>query len=70
MRASELDEVHQREKINQQLQQIIDRHTEPWGIKVSNVEVKQIDLPQEMQGQWQGRLKRKGKKVESYFCRR
>jgi regulator of protease activity HflC (stomatin/prohibitin superfamily) len=31
------------------LQQIIDAHTEPWGVKVSNVEVKQIDLPQEMQ---------------------
>jgi regulator of protease activity HflC (stomatin/prohibitin superfamily) len=47
---SELDEIlSQRDKINQQLQQIIDKHTEPWGIKVSNVEVKQIDLPQEMQ---------------------
>jgi regulator of protease activity HflC (stomatin/prohibitin superfamily) len=31
------------------LQQIIDANTEPWGVKVSNVEVKQIDLPQEMQ---------------------
>jgi regulator of protease activity HflC (stomatin/prohibitin superfamily) len=47
---SELDELlSEREKINLKLQQIIDRHTEPWGIKVSNVEVKQIDLPQEMQ---------------------
>ncbi|MHB1922331.1 MAG: slipin family protein [Chitinophagaceae bacterium] len=47
---SELDDLlSQREKINQKLQQIIDDHTEPWGIKVSNVEVKQIDLPQEMQ---------------------
>jgi regulator of protease activity HflC (stomatin/prohibitin superfamily) len=47
---SELDELlSQRDKINQQLQIIIDSHTEPWGIKVSNVEVKQIDLPQEMQ---------------------
>ena len=47
---SELDDLlAQREKINQKLQQIIDTHTEPWGIKVSNVEVKQIDLPQEMQ---------------------
>ena len=46
----ELDDLlSQREKINQRLQQIIDAHTEPWGIKVSNVEVKQIDLPQEMQ---------------------
>ncbi|HRN56036.1 MAG TPA: slipin family protein [Agriterribacter sp.] len=39
----------EREKINIKLQQIIDTHTEPWGVKVSNVEVKQIDLPQEMQ---------------------
>lgn len=47
---SELDDIlSQREKINQRLQQIIDSHTEPWGIKVSNVELKQIDLPQEMQ---------------------
>jgi regulator of protease activity HflC (stomatin/prohibitin superfamily) len=46
----ELDDLlSQREKINQKLQQIIDAQTEPWGIKVSNVEVKQIDLPQEMQ---------------------
>lgn len=47
---SELDELlAQREKINDQLQQIIDSHTEPWGIKVSSVVVKNIDLPQEMQ---------------------
>ncbi len=47
---SELDELlAQRDKINKDLQTIIDSHTEPWGIKVSNVEVKQIDLPQEMQ---------------------
>lgn len=47
---SELDDLlSQREKINHKLQQIIDAHTEPWGIKVSHVEVKQIDLPQEMQ---------------------
>jgi regulator of protease activity HflC (stomatin/prohibitin superfamily) len=47
---SDLDDLlSQREKINMKLQQIIDAHTEPWGIKVSNVEVKQIDLPQEMQ---------------------
>jgi regulator of protease activity HflC (stomatin/prohibitin superfamily) len=47
---SELDDLlSQRDKINQRLQQIIDAHTEPWGVKVSNVEVKQIDLPQEMQ---------------------
>ena len=47
---SELDDLlSQRDKINQRLQQIIDAHTEPWGVKVTNVEVKQIDLPQEMQ---------------------
>lgn len=47
---SELDDLlSKRDKINLQLQQIIDTHTEPWGVKVSNVEVKQIDLPQEMQ---------------------
>lgn len=47
---SELDEtLSQREKINMRLQQIIDSQTEPWGVKVTHVEVKQIDLPQEMQ---------------------
>lgn len=47
---SELDELlSQRDKINLELAKIIDHQTEPWGIKVSNVEVKHIDLPQEMQ---------------------
>jgi regulator of protease activity HflC (stomatin/prohibitin superfamily) len=47
---SELDDLlSQRDIINHKLQQIIDSQTEPWGVKVSNVEVKQIDLPQEMQ---------------------
>jgi len=47
---SELDDLlSQREKINHRLQQIIDSQTDPWGVKVTNVEVKQIDLPQEMQ---------------------
>ncbi|MCL4558270.1 MAG: slipin family protein [Deltaproteobacteria bacterium] len=46
----ELDKLlSEREKINMELQEIIDKHTSPWGIKVSTVEVKQIDLPQEMQ---------------------
>jgi len=46
----ELDDLlANREKINQQLQTIIDAQTEPWGIKVSVVEVKNVDLPQEMQ---------------------
>lgn len=47
---SDLDEIlSERERINIKLQKIIDDHTEPWGIKVSSVEVKQIDLPAEMQ---------------------
>ncbi len=46
---SELDELlSQREKINLKLQEIIDKHTDPWGIKVSTVEVKDVELPQEM----------------------
>ena len=46
----ELDEIlSEREKINTNLQEILDRSTDPWGIKVSTVEVKHIDLPQEMQ---------------------
>ena len=47
---SELDELlSKREKINSELQQILDTHTDPWGIKVSQVEIKHVDLPQEMQ---------------------
>ena len=47
---SELDELlSSREKINDHLQAILDQHTEPWGVKVSKVEVKNIDLPKEMQ---------------------
>lgn len=47
---AELDELlSAREKLNTQLQTIIDKQTDPWGIKVSNVEVKHVDLPQEMQ---------------------
>lgn len=47
---SELDELlAEREKINVQIQEILDRHTDPWGVKVSMVEVKHIDLPVEMQ---------------------
>lgn len=46
----ELDELlTERDKINTRLQEILDKHTDPWGIKISNVEVKHIDLPQEMQ---------------------
>jgi regulator of protease activity HflC (stomatin/prohibitin superfamily) len=47
---AELDDLlSARDKINQQLQRIIDEHTDPWGVKVTTVEVKHIDLPQDMQ---------------------
>jgi regulator of protease activity HflC (stomatin/prohibitin superfamily) len=47
---SELDDLlSEREKINLEVQEILDRHTDPWGVKVSMVEVKHIDLPTEMQ---------------------
>jgi regulator of protease activity HflC (stomatin/prohibitin superfamily) len=47
---AELDELlAEREKINEKLQTILDEATEPWGIKVSSVQVKHVDLPQEMQ---------------------
>jgi len=49
----ELDELlAEREKINLKLQEIIDRHIEGWGVKVSNVEIKHVDLPQEMKRAW------------------
>jgi len=47
---AELDGLlSEREKLNLKLQEIMDTHTDPWGIKVSTVEIKHIDLPQEMQ---------------------
>src|SRR4030066_1355763 len=47
---SQLDELlSERDKINVQLQDILDRHTEPWGVKVSLVEIKQVDLDTDMQ---------------------
>jgi regulator of protease activity HflC (stomatin/prohibitin superfamily) len=47
---AELDELlSDRDKINSQLQGILDKHTDPWGVKVTTVEVKHIDLPQDMQ---------------------
>jgi regulator of protease activity HflC (stomatin/prohibitin superfamily) len=46
----ELDEIlSQRDKVNAKLQVILDQDTEPWGIKVSKVEVKQVDIPEQMQ---------------------
>jgi len=45
----ELDDIlYKRDKINLQLQEILDKHTDPWGVKVTAVEVKAIDLPEEM----------------------
>ena len=45
----ELDELlSHREKINLRLQSILDQHTDPWGVKVNNVEVKQVDMPESM----------------------
>ena len=47
---SQLDDLlSKRDEINAQLQRVIDEQTEPWGVKVANVEVKNVDLPQEMQ---------------------
>jgi len=47
---AELDELlSSRERINEQIQKIVDQHTDPWGVKVAAVEIKNIDLPQEMQ---------------------
>lgn len=46
----ELDDLlSERDKLNLQIQEVLDRHTDPWGIKVSLVEIKFVDLPQEMQ---------------------
>jgi regulator of protease activity HflC (stomatin/prohibitin superfamily) len=46
----ELDDLlSQRERLNHELQQILDKHTDPWGVKVAMVEVKHVDLPVEMQ---------------------
>ena len=47
--SADLDDLlSEREKINNELQEILDKHTDPWGVKVSTVEVKHIDLPTEM----------------------
>src|SRR5512136_468041 len=64
----ELDDLlSQRDKINRQLQEIIDRHTEPWGVKVTAVEVKQVDLPEEMRrsmaGQAEAERERRAKVI-------
>jgi len=47
---AELDELlAEREKLNRKIQDIVDRQTDPWGVKVSNVEVKHVEIPQQMQ---------------------
>jgi regulator of protease activity HflC (stomatin/prohibitin superfamily) len=47
---AELDELlAERDRLNRRLQEIIDQHTEPWGVKVTSVEVKDVDLPERMQ---------------------
>ena len=54
----ELDTLlSEKDKINAHIQEILDSHTDPWGIKVSLVELKQIDLPRRCRGQWQSRRK-------------
>ncbi len=54
----ELDELlSQREKLNNRLQEILDQHTSPWGVKVTMVEVKQVDLPEQMIRALAGRRK-------------
>ncbi len=47
---AELDDLlAEREKLNKELQTVLDKHTDPWGVKVTLVEIKQVDLPQDMQ---------------------
>lgn len=46
----ELDDLlSERDKLNKELQSVLDQHTDPWGVKVTLVEIKQVDLPQDMQ---------------------
>jgi regulator of protease activity HflC (stomatin/prohibitin superfamily) len=67
---AELDErLSQRDRINQRLQEIIDRHTEPWGIKVTAVEVKDVALPDTMKramaGQAESERERRAKIIDA-----
>jgi len=67
---SELDDLlSRREELNQRLQQIIDQQTDPWGIKVSVVEIKEVELPQEMQramaGQAEAERERRAKLIHA-----
>jgi regulator of protease activity HflC (stomatin/prohibitin superfamily) len=66
----ELDELlAHREKINARLQSILDTHTAPWGVKVANVEVKQVDMPSPCCVPWRSRG-RERKAVENHSCGR
>ncbi len=59
----ELDDLlSEREKLNKELQTVLDQHTDPWGIKVALVEIKQVDLPQDMQGRWLSRPRPRGRR--------
>ena len=61
----ELDELlSQRDKLNIRIQEILDAHTEPWGVKVVNVEVKQVDLPESMLRAMAKRIQAAGVKPE------
>lgn len=66
----ELDEVlAERESLNKRIQEILDQHTDPWGIKVNAVEIKQVDLPKEMQramaGQAEAERQRRAKVINA-----
>ena len=65
---AELDELlSERDRLNRKLQEIIDGHTEPWGVKVSTVEVKDVDLPERMHRAMARQLQRTA--GESHQCR-
>ncbi|MBI1860126.1 MAG: slipin family protein [Deltaproteobacteria bacterium] len=66
----ELDEVlAEREALNKRIQEILDHHTDPWGVKVTAVEIKQVDLPKEMQramaGQAEAERQRRAKVINA-----
>ena len=66
---AELDELlAHREKINMRLQSILDTHTAPWGVKVVNVEVKQVDLPESMLRAMAKQAEAERKAVEDHPC--
>src|SRR5437899_6333289 len=67
----ELDELlAHRDKINLRLQSILDTHTAPWGVKVANVEVKQVDMPESMLRAMPSRRKRSARSAPRLFTRK